>query len=131
MAFDLQISENKRFIIYRPESISNPIGEFVDRIAAIGRFADRYGVSRILADYRDKAPSLDAGLFDTILAAPELSGERKWRVAILFSIGAQSYSLELASYMADFLEAKGQEAKLFIVGSEAEAWLLDTSRDST
>ena len=88
-------------------------------------------MSKILADYRDKAPSLDPGLFDTILSAPELSRERKWRVAILFSLGARSHSLELASYMADFLKAKGHEATMFTAGSDAEAWLLDTSQVST
>lgn len=123
MGFELALSEDKRFVIFKPQEIGSSLDVFVRRRAAIGAFADKHGVNSILMDYRGRKLSLDPGFFEAALTSPRLKLKNHWRVAILVSLDVPQHSIELATGLADILNAMGQDARNFLDLAAAVLWL--------
>jgi hypothetical protein len=129
--FDVSISEDKRFVIYRPDTIGGALEDFVRRRQAVRALAEQHDVKRVLLDYRGKTLSVNAGFFEAALSGPRLRSELDWRIAVVISIDAPSHSIELAHSLSEFLRAMKQEARTFYDYSEASDWLMEAGRDAS
>jgi hypothetical protein len=123
MPFELSVSADKTIVIFRPNQVGESHDEFVRRRDAIGACAARHGLSKLLLDYRGKSLSLDKAFFEVVISSPGLKIRAKWRIAILISIAAPSYTVELATGLAEVLQAMGQDALQFFEYSLAVDWL--------
>ena len=123
MGFELALSEDKHFVIFTPQEIGGALDVFVRRRTAIGAFADKHGLNSILMDYRGRKLSLDPGFLEAALTSPRLKLKNHWRVAILVSLDVPQHSIELATGLADILNAMGQDARKFFDLADAARWL--------
>jgi hypothetical protein len=124
VAFELELSNDKSYVAFRPKARGNSLEEFVERIGAVGNFADEHGTTKILFDYREGNAPLHEDFFPAFRASPHLLTKGKWRAAILVSMEAPSYNIAVTHGIADLFNAWGQVAKHFYDYDKAIEWLV-------
>ena len=125
MPYELKLSSNGTFVTFRPNVMGKTLDDSVERIGALGDFADHHGTSKILFDFRNGLAPIDAELYDAAFASPHLKVKGKWRVALITSFAAPSYNARVIEVASAFLDGLGQTAKHFYDYDEAVAWLTD------
>jgi len=124
-SFELELSNNNSFVTYRHKLAGMSMEDSVERIGAVGNFADQHGTSSILLDCREGNTPLHEDFYPALRVSPHFRTKRKWRVAVLASTGTPDYNISVTEGIVEMLDAKGQVAAHFLDYDKAVAWLVE------
>jgi hypothetical protein len=125
MPFEVKLSNDKSLVVYRHKLTGMSMENSVERIGLVGNFADQHGTSNILLDCREGDMPLHDGFYPALSSTPHFRKQRKWRIAVLASVGSPDYNISVTEGIVEMLRAKGQVAEHFLDYDKAVAWFVD------
>lgn len=124
MTYAISLSPCSRYVMYRPGVITESLEDAFRRSAKVVSFAEQHGTHRVLLDWRNHSFPVNNRFSDTLVKFRHLLAKGAWRIALVYSMDSEPYSIEMITGFAQILNAIGQGAGHFVDYDEAVEWLV-------